>query len=76
MSKSSRSASNTHKNAKAGWPLVVYIWMAGFGFLGYMVFRVALDVYPHPVHWLGGLGSGFIGYGIGWLWYRWRGDIV
>jgi hypothetical protein len=76
MSRGARPARHARQAVKQGWPLVVFVWMVSLGFLGYMVFRIALDAYPHPVHWLGGLGGAFIGFGIGWLWYRWRGDIV
>lgn len=57
------------------WPAVVYFWMIGLAFVSYVVARIALDGYPHPYHWLSGLAGGVFGTGIGWLWYRWRGDI-
>jgi hypothetical protein len=76
MSKTSRPAGSASKKAKDGWPLVVYVWTAGLGFLGYIVIRMALDAYPHPIHWLGGVGGALLGCGIGWLWYGRRGDIV
>ena len=62
----------THKD----WPLVVYVWIAGLGFTGYLVARIARDAQPHPVHWAAGLAGAIAGYGAGWLWYRWRGDIL
>lgn len=37
--------------------------------------RKSFDAYPHPYHWLFGLAGGLAGIPIGWLWYRWRGDI-
>jgi hypothetical protein len=76
MSKGSRPASRARQGVKVGWPLVVYVWMVSVGFLSYFVVRIALDAYPHPVHWLGGLGGAFVGWAVGWLWYRLRGDIV
>jgi drug/metabolite transporter (DMT)-like permease len=58
------------------WPAVVYLWIFGLGFLSYLVVEIARrDTWPHPVHWLAGILGGIIGIGIGWLWYRWRGDV-
>jgi hypothetical protein len=73
---STRPAGKASKKAKDGWPLVVYVWTAGLGFLGYIVIRMGLDAYPHPIHWLGGVGGALLGCGIGRLWYRLKGDIV
>lgn len=65
------------KKANANeWPAVVYFWMFGLAFFGYFiaesVFRTA---WPHPAHWLSMLSGGVLGIPIGWLWYRWRGDV-
>ena len=57
-------------------PAIVYVWMFGLGFSSYVAARVVLDGYPHPYHWLAGLIGGLAGIGIGWLWYRWRGDVI
>jgi len=57
-------------------PLVVWIWMFGLGFLSYVVARIALDGYPHPLHWTSGAVGAVIGYLVGWLWYRWKGDVI
>lgn len=57
------------------WPAVIYFWMIGLAFASYVVARIALDAYPHPYHWLSGLAGGLAGVPIGWLWYRWRGDV-
>ena len=76
MSKVARPRPAARPKGKDGWPLVVYVWVAGLGFLGYVVIRMGLDAYPHPIHWLGGLGGALVGCGIGWLWYHHRGDIV
>jgi hypothetical protein len=57
-------------------PLVAYIWMGGLGLTSYLVARVVLDALPHPAHWGAGIAGAIIGYGLGWLWFRWRGDIV
>jgi ABC-type branched-subunit amino acid transport system permease subunit len=53
----------------------VYFWAFGLGILAYAVARVALDAKPHPIHWLSGLIGGLVGIPIGWLWFRWRGDL-
>lgn len=57
------------------WPIVVYLWMFGLALTGYIVGRFALSTWPHPYHWLTLLIGGAIGIGVGWLWYRWRGDL-
>jgi hypothetical protein len=48
----------------------------GLGLVGYAVvetvFRTSLS---HPFQWLSALVGGVLGIGIGWLWYRWRGDV-
>jgi hypothetical protein len=62
-------------NKKKEWPLVIYIWMIGMGFLSYAVGRIALNAYPHPYHWASGLAGGAIGLLVGWVWYKKRGDI-
>lgn len=57
------------------WPVVVYMWAFGLAILSYMTARVILDGQPHPYHWLAGLLGGIVGIPLGWLWYRWRGDV-
>ncbi len=57
-------------------PLVVWLWAMGLGFLSYLIDRIALYAYPHPVHWVSGAAGAGFGYLVGWLWYRWKGDIV
>ena len=76
MSKSVKRASDSKKKARQAWPLVVYAWIFGAGLLGYFVARVVLVAGPHPLHWVSGLAGAVAGYWVGWLWYRWRGDIV
>jgi len=58
------------------WPVVVYIWAIGLAIVSYAVARAALDAQPHPFHWLAGVVGGLAGIPIGWLWYRWRGDVI
>ena len=69
---------NQHPKAIAQkeWPAVVYVGMIGTGFLGYVIVRIALDEYSHPIHWASGLIGAFAGFFAGWLWYRWRGDVI
>ncbi len=76
MSKKFTSRQVTASKKRRETPLVAYVWTAGLGLTGYLIARIGLDGFPHPVHWASGLGGGVVGYGIGWLWYRWRGDIL
>lgn len=71
----SRTASKVEAMKSKEWPTVVYLWIIGLAFVSYVVARIVLDAYPHPYHWLSALLGGIIGIAIGWLWYRWRGDI-
>ena len=58
------------------WPVVVYLWAIGLGLMGYLAVGEAIfESRPHPIHWLVGVVGGVVGIGIGWLWYRWRGDV-
>lgn len=58
------------------WPLVVYMRAVGLALLSYIVARMILDGIPHPFHWLAGLLGGLAGISLGWVWYRWRGDVI
>lgn len=71
----SRTASTLEEKKKMEWPVVVYFWAFGLAVLSYAFARAALDGQPHPYHWLSGLVGGIAGIPVGWLWYRWRGDI-
>jgi len=76
MSKSGKSKKDSRKKVPEGWPMVVYLGIFGFGIFSYAVARIALDAYPHPIHWAFGLLGVVLGYFVGWLWYRWRGDVI
>ena len=76
MSKTARLAKAHSRRTRASWPLVIYVWVIGLGLTSYLVARIALDGQPHPLHWASGLAGAIIGYPIGWLWYRWRGDVA
>lgn len=73
--KVARRSSAPQENVRKEWPAVVYFSAFGLAILGYVIARIGLDGQPHPYHWLGGLIGGVAGIGIGWLWYRWRGDV-
>lgn len=73
--KVSKTASKTEITKSREWPVVVYLWIFGMIIISYAVARMILDDYPHPYHWLSALAGGIVGLPIGWLWYRWRGDI-
>ncbi len=77
MSRISVTRRPTAKKAETRkeWPAIVYLWAFGLAILSYAVARVVLDGKPHPVHWLAGLVGGLAGIPLGWLWYRWRGDV-
>ncbi len=58
------------------WPAVVYFWGFGLAIMSYVVARIVLDGQPHPYHWLSALAGGAAGLGIGWIWFRFRGDVL
>ncbi len=76
MSKPNVSGKAKVRRPQASWPVVVYFAMAGFGFASYLVARIVLDGKPHPLHWISGIAGAGVGYVMGWIWYRWRGDII
>ncbi len=76
MGKPNVSSKSKVRKLQANWPVVVYFAMAGFGFASYLVARIVLDGKPHPLHWISGIAGAAVGYVIGWIWYRWRGDII
>ena len=73
--KVSRTQSKSTPTKSKEWPAVVYVWALSLALVSYLVARVTLDAYPHPYHWGGAIAGGLFGIGVGWLWYRWRGDI-
>jgi hypothetical protein len=56
-------------------PAIVCRSAFGLGLLGFVIGRLALDGRPHPYHWLVALIGGLGGILVGWLWYRWRGEV-
>ncbi len=73
--KVSRTVAITEEKKGKEWPAVVYFWTFGLAFSSYVVGRIGLSSFPHPYHWLSGLVGGLVGIPLGWLWYRWRGDV-
>lgn len=71
----SRTASKAETQKNEDWPVVIYVWIIGLAIVSYVIARMVLDAYPHPYHWFSVLAGGVVGIPIGWLWYRWRGDI-
>ncbi len=64
------------KKVRKETPMVVWLWTMVLGFLSYLVTRIALYTYPHPIHWASGAAGAGFGFLVGWLWFRWKGDVV
>jgi len=75
MSNKYRIVKRTEKAARREWPAVTYIGIFAGAILGYTIARIALNSFPHPYHWAGGLLGAVLGLGGGWVWFRLRGDI-
>jgi hypothetical protein len=69
-----KTALQTGQKSKE-WPVVVFLWSGGLALVGYITGRIALSTMPHPYHWLSLLIGLVLGIPVGWLWFRWRGDI-
>ena len=76
MSKPAKFASAKSKRASGGFPLVVFVGVFGPGLLSYVFSQVVTAAEAHPSHWLAALGGAVFGGILGWVWYRWRGDII
>ncbi len=70
-----RLAKSKKERTRKEWPAVIYFWVFGLAIIGYLLGRLILNNLPHPYHWLSALVGGLVGIPIGWLWYRWRGDV-
>jgi hypothetical protein len=73
---SGKSVQETRNKVRKETPMVVWLWTLGVGFLSYVVARIILDTFPHPVHWASGAIGAALGFLVGWLWYRWKGDVM
>jgi hypothetical protein len=58
------------------WPVVVDFGTFGLAIFGYTLSNLGVLHNPHSYHWLTGVLDAIAGLIIGWVWYRWRGDIV
>ncbi len=76
MSKSTKLASANSKRTSGGVPFVVLVALVGLGLLGYVLGQMFLPVEAYATHWLVALIGVVLGGVLGWLWYRWRGDII
>ncbi len=76
MSKSTKLVGLKPKRISQGIPFVVFVGLFGFGLLGYVFSQVITAASDHPMHWLIAFGAAALGGVLGWLWYRWRGDII
>ncbi len=65
----------TSKPEKELTPVTVYVTAFVLGILGYLTAEFVLGGRPHPLHWLAGIAGIAVGYFLGWLIYRRRGDI-
>ena len=72
----SKNLPSNEKKKSREWPFVVYLWAAGLAILGYTLANLGILPLPHAYHWTTGIIGGVIGVIIGWLWYRWRGDVL
>ena len=76
MSKPTKLTSIKPKYGSGGVPFVVLVGIFGLGLLGYVLSQMFLPVEAHSSHWLVALIGSLLGGVLGWLWYRWRGDII
>jgi hypothetical protein len=76
MSKPTKLTSAKSKNAGGGIPFVVWVGLFGLGLLGYVFSQMFLPVEAHSSLWLVALIGAALGGVLGWLWFRWRGDII
>ncbi len=76
MSKPAKLMNTKSKPSGGGVPFVVFVGFLGLGLVGYVLSQAFLPVEAHPSHWLVAVLSAIVGGVLGWLWYRWRGDII
>lgn len=73
MYKINRPAKSTLKPSNRGTPLIVLIALVGGAFLFYIIGFLAL-LNQHPIHWGLSIVGGVVGWLIGKLIYRLRGE--
>lgn len=76
MSKPAKLINTKSKPSGSGLPFVVFVGFVGLGLLGYVSSQMFLPVEAHTLHGLVALLGAALGGVLGWLWYRWRGDII
>ncbi len=79
MSKHSNSATlhrpdREKPKSGQGIPLIVFLWALGLGLVAYAVSRFVVP--QHPLHWASAIAGLLVGAGIGYIWYRTRGDVI
>ena len=60
-------------SSQEGIPLVVFVSAAGGGILAYLIGQLTF-LQQHPIHWLLAIIGGIIGWFLGKLIYRLRGE--
>ncbi len=73
MYKINRISTTAPKSSSKGTPLVVLATLAGGSLLGYLIGQLAF-LYQHPIHWGLGIAGGVVGWLVGKLIYRLRGE--
>ena len=76
MSKHPTSRKINGQKVRRYTPVVVYFATFGIGLLSYVIGRIALGAYPHPIHWASGVVGAVVGSFAGWVWSRWRGGVI
>jgi uncharacterized protein (DUF983 family) len=74
MRKRPRSARNNQ--SQDGPALVVVLVVAALAMLGYLAGEVAFAPRPHPFHWLAAVIGAAVGWGLGSIYLKLKGDIV
>ncbi|MFV2044913.1 MAG: hypothetical protein ACC700_16965 [Anaerolineales bacterium] len=73
---SARRSRSRSKTKQDDLPLVVVIAIGGGLFLGYFIGETVLLIQSHPVHWGVAALGGVVGWALGKVYYKFRGDII
>ena len=77
MTAKTRNKAAVVAKEKKETPIVVYFMAVAGAIVGYLVLgKIILGAQPHPYHWVSGVLGGVLGYFLGWLWFRFKGDIL